>query len=550
MPQASATAEPPDEPAAERDGIEGIAGRAVDGVAGVGAGREFGRVGLADHDGAGGPQPRHAGLVGLGDVVGEEGAAVGGAQARRVLRVLDGDRQAVQRAERMPRITAASAARAARRARSVVERHDGIDGRVHGRDPGEAGLQQLRPARRLRAPMAASEAPRPSCRRDRSCRASLGWQARRASGPAGRAGIELAGLHAILARSPRPHHRNPAHAHPEPYRRLRIRHDGVAPRHAPPPRTGLHRAPHQRDDPGEAAAFGVDEVITGLAGTGVVGVIRGREAGPDAIGLRADIDALPIVEATGLPYASQTPGVMHACGHDGHTAMLLGAARYLAETRNFAGTVYVIFQPAEEQGGGGEVMVQGRALRALPDGPRLRHAQLAERARRHIQLAGRPHHGGGCQSVDHGSGQGRPRRPASQRRRPDRGVGRHRVGAAVGRGPQRAADRERRADDRRDQGRQCLQRHPVGSDDAGHGALVHARRSATCSRRISAASSAPLRRPMAPRPSPPSSAPIRRWSTTRNRPFWPAAPPRPCRAPTRSCPWTSPPWGPRTSPSC
>ena len=105
-------------------------------------------------------------------------------------------------------------------------------------------------------------------------------------------------------------------------------------------------------------SFGVDEVIMGLAGTGVVGVIRGREAAPESIGLRADIDALPIVEATGLPYASTNPGVMHACGHDGHTAMLLGAARYLAETRNFAGTVYAIFQPAEEQGGGGEVMVR------------------------------------------------------------------------------------------------------------------------------------------------------------------------------------------------
>ncbi len=104
--------------------------------------------------------------------------------------------------------------------------------------------------------------------------------------------------------------------------------------------------------------FGVDEVLTGFAVTGVVGAIRGRDASAEAIGLRADIDALPIVEATGLPYASTHPGVMHACGHDGHTAMLLGAARYLAETRNFAGTVYVIFQPAEEFGGGGEVMVK------------------------------------------------------------------------------------------------------------------------------------------------------------------------------------------------
>lgn len=113
-------------------------------------------------------------------------------------------------------------------------------------------------------------------------------------------------------------------------------------------------------------SFGVDAVLTGLAGTGVVGVIHGREKGPEAIGLRADIDALPIVEATGLPYASATPGVMHACGHDGHTVMLLGAARYLAETRNFAGTVYAIFQPAEEQGGGGEVMVRDGLFERCP----------------------------------------------------------------------------------------------------------------------------------------------------------------------------------------
>ena len=98
--------------------------------------------------------------------------------------------------------------------------------------------------------------------------------------------------------------------------------------------------------------FGVDEVHTGLAGTGVVGVIRSGD-GSSAIGLRADMDALPIQEETGLPWASVHPGRMHACGHDGHTAMLLGAARYLAETRNFDGTVYLIFQPAEEVGGEG-----------------------------------------------------------------------------------------------------------------------------------------------------------------------------------------------------
>ncbi len=113
------------------------------------------------------------------------------------------------------------------------------------------------------------------------------------------------------------------------------------------------------------AEFGVDEVVTGIAGTGVVGVIRGSQQG-GAIGLRADIDALPITEATGLPYASQTPGVMHACGHDGHTTMLLGAARYLAETRNFAGTAYVIFQPAEELHGGGEMMVKEGLFERFP----------------------------------------------------------------------------------------------------------------------------------------------------------------------------------------
>ena len=106
-------------------------------------------------------------------------------------------------------------------------------------------------------------------------------------------------------------------------------------------------------------AFGVDEVVTGIGRTGVVGIIRGRKSGSGkVIGLRADMDALPIAERTGKPYASTVPGMMHACGHDGHTAMLLGAARYLAETRNFDGTAVVIFQPAEEGGGGGKAMVE------------------------------------------------------------------------------------------------------------------------------------------------------------------------------------------------
>jgi amidohydrolase len=104
-------------------------------------------------------------------------------------------------------------------------------------------------------------------------------------------------------------------------------------------------------------AFGCDEIATGIGRTGVVGVIRGRKQGGKVVGLRADMDALPIEEATGLPYASKTPGKMHACGHDGHTAMLLGAAQHLCETRNFAGTAIVIFQPAEEGGAGAKAML-------------------------------------------------------------------------------------------------------------------------------------------------------------------------------------------------
>ncbi|MBM7067949.1 M20 aminoacylase family protein [Actibacterium sp. 188UL27-1] len=105
--------------------------------------------------------------------------------------------------------------------------------------------------------------------------------------------------------------------------------------------------------------FGCDDVVTGIGRTGVVGVIRGRtDTAKRVIGLRADMDALPIEEETGVEYASSTPGVMHACGHDGHTAMLLGAAKYLAETRNFDGTAVVIFQPAEEGGGGGREMCE------------------------------------------------------------------------------------------------------------------------------------------------------------------------------------------------
>jgi amidohydrolase len=135
-------------------------------------------------------------------------------------------------------------------------------------------------------------------------------------------------------------------------------------------RREIHQHPELMYDVHRTAAFvadrlrefGCDEVATGLGRTGVVGVIKGRKPAGNGdirvIGLRADMDALPIEEATDLPYASRTPGLMHACGHDGHTAMLLGAARYLAETRNFAGDAVVIFQPAEEDGAGAAAMIK------------------------------------------------------------------------------------------------------------------------------------------------------------------------------------------------
>jgi amidohydrolase len=131
-------------------------------------------------------------------------------------------------------------------------------------------------------------------------------------------------------------------------------------------RRDLHAHPELMYDVQRTAAsvaaklkeFGCDEVVPGIGRTGVVGVIKGRKgASNKAIGLRADMDALPIEEANDLPYKSTVPGKMHACGHDGHTAMLLGAARYLAETRNFAGNAVVIFQPAEEGGAGGKAML-------------------------------------------------------------------------------------------------------------------------------------------------------------------------------------------------
>ena len=104
--------------------------------------------------------------------------------------------------------------------------------------------------------------------------------------------------------------------------------------------------------------FGVDEITTGVGRTGVVALIRGRNPGKRTIALRADMDALPLTEVTQKPWASTSPGAMHACGHDGHTSMLLGAAKYLSENRNFDGTVALIFQPAEEGGAGALAMIE------------------------------------------------------------------------------------------------------------------------------------------------------------------------------------------------
>ena len=191
-------------------------------------------------------------------------------------------------------------------------------------------------------------------------------------------------------------------------------------------------------------AFGFEEVHTGLARTGVVGVLKAG-SGDRAIGLRADMDALPIEEATGLSYASTNRGRMHACGHDGHTAMLLGAAKYLAETRNFDGTVYFIFQPAEEMLAGGRVMVEEGLFERFPiervfgmhNWPRLPAGHFAMRPgpvmaaadRINIRLDGRgghgamPHHG----LRSGGSRRGGRQRAADDRRaqcRPDRPRGR------------------------------------------------------------------------------------------------------------------------------
>jgi amidohydrolase len=161
-------------------------------------------------------------------------------------------------------------------------------------------------------------------------------------------------------------------------------------------RRHLHAHPELLYDLDQTAAFvaerlrefGCDEVRTGVGRSGVVGVIKGAKgASGRAIGLRADMDALPIVETTNLPYRSTVPGRMHACGHDGHTAIMLGTARYLAATRHFAGSAVVIFQPAEEGGAGAKAMIDDGLMEdfaieevyALHNAPKLDVGKLALR---------------------------------------------------------------------------------------------------------------------------------------------------------------------------
>ena len=154
-------------------------------------------------------------------------------------------------------------------------------------------------------------------------------------------------------------------------------------------RRHLHANPELSFDCHNTAAFiidrlkeiGVDEIHPGIAKTGIVAIINGQGDGP-TIGLRADMDALPIEELTGAEYASTIPGKMHACGHDGHTAMLLGAAKYLTETRNFDGTVVLIFQPAEE-GGGGKIYMARRGAFSSGDAAMMVHPADADLVRMH-----------------------------------------------------------------------------------------------------------------------------------------------------------------------
>ena len=213
--------------------------------------------------------------------------------------------------------------------------------------------------------------------------------------------------------------------------------------------------------------FGL-EVHRGLAKTGVVGVLRSGTS-RRAIGLRADMDALDVHETNSFDHKSTIPGKMHACGHDGHTVMLLGAAKYLAETKNFDGTVYFIFQPAEENEGGGRVMVEEGLFEKFPvEGVYGMH-NIPGHPDRPLRGAPGPDDGRLRHLRGRGEGRGRARRHAASRHRPGRGGRAYRDRAAVDRGAQRRSDGYRGALDHPDPCRRHLERHPAGMHAARHG---------------------------------------------------------------------------------
>ncbi len=252
-------------------------------------------------------------------------------------------------------------------------------------------------------------------------------------------------------------------------------------------RRDFHAHPELRYDVHRTAAsvadklksFGCDEVVPGIGRTGVVGVIRGRKARQQGVGMRADMDALPIEEETGLPYKSTVPGKMHACGHDGHTAMLLGAAKYLAETRNFAGTAVVIFQPAEEGGAGAAAMIKDGLISrfgidevyGMHNYPGIPLGQFAIRTG--------PDDGGGRSHRDRARRQRRPCGAAASGDRHDSGRRPDHQPAAVDRGAQRRSAGIRRGVDLHVPGRPHRQRHPAARQAQRHRAQPHARRCAS-----------------------------------------------------------------------
>ena len=213
-------------------------------------------------------------------------------------------------------------------------------------------------------------------------------------------------------------------------------------------------------------SFGI-EVHRGLAKTGVVGVLRSGNS-KRAIGLRADMDALDVHETNEFAHKSTIPGKMHACGHDGHTVMLLGAAKYLAETKNFDGTVYFIFQPAEENEGGGRVMVEEGLFDKFPCRGRLRHAQHPGHPGRPLRRPSRPDDGRLRHLRGRDEGRRRARRDAASRHRPGGGRLAHRHGAAVDRGAQPRPDGHRGGLDHPDPCRRHLERDPAGMRAARH----------------------------------------------------------------------------------